>query len=117
MKKVSHYILICICIALIMGCATTAQEGAIIGAYSMIDKGKYDSALKKLSHAEKYKEPTPQMMAEITYLKAVCYEGLNKPEDAIGTLKYLLDKFPDSTYAYQAREKLKKLEKGSKSVL
>lgn len=112
MKKASHYILICICIASIMGCAT-AQKGAILNAYSSIDKGKYDSALKTLSHAEKYTDTTPQMMAEIIYLKAACYEGLNKPEDAIGILKYLLDKFPDSNYSYQAREKLKKLEKDS----
>jgi outer membrane protein assembly factor BamD (BamD/ComL family) len=38
---------------------------------------------------------------------------LNKTEDAIGILKYLLDNFPDSNYAYQARKKLIKLENGS----
>jgi outer membrane protein assembly factor BamD (BamD/ComL family) len=110
MKKISYYILICICIISIMGCAT-AQKGALSRAYSSIDKGKYESALKRLSEAEKYVEPTPQMMAEITYLRAICYEGLAKSEDAIGTLKYLIDKFPDSSYAYQAKEKLHKLEK------
>ena len=110
MKKVSYYIVICTCIVALAGCAS-AQRGAMLRAHSGIEKGKYEFALKRLSDAEKYVEPTPDLKAEIVYLRASCYEGLERYSEAIGSLKYLMDKFPDSSYAYQAKEKLRELEK------
>ena len=110
MKPASYYFIIVACLVSLAGCAT-AQKGAMSRAYSGIKKGEYEFALKRLSDAENYVEPTPQLMAEITYLRAVCYEGLERYGDAIGALKFLIDKYPDTSYAYQAKEKLKGLEK------
>jgi tetratricopeptide (TPR) repeat protein len=83
----------------------------MVSALSKISKGEYERALKELSYAEKYKEPTPDLRAEILYLRAICYEGLGRYDDAIGILKYLIDKFPDSSYAYQAKERLRGIER------
>ena len=110
MKKVSYYIAICVCIVALAGCAL-AQRGEMLRAHSGIEKGEYEFALKRLSAAEKYEESTPDLKAEIVYLRATCYEGLERYGEAIGALKYLIDKFPDTSYAYQAKEKLRKLEK------
>jgi len=110
MKKVLYSIVICICVAALAGCAS-AQRGAMSRANSGIEKGEYEFALKRLSQAEKYVDPTPDLKAEIVYLRATCYEGLERYSEAIGALKYLIDKFPDTSYAYQAKEKLQEIEK------
>ena len=87
-----------------------AQRGAISWAYSDIEKGKYESALQNLSEAEGYMEPTPELKAEILHLRAICYVGLGRCDEAIGILKYIIDKFPDSSYAYQAKTILLRLK-------
>ncbi len=109
MTKVSCSIAIYICVVALTGCAL-AQQGAISKAYSAIDQEDYAYALQSLSDAEKYAELTPELKAEIVYLRATCYEGLKRNSDAIGAFKYLIDNFPDTTYAYQAKEKLRDLE-------
>jgi len=109
MKKFSCSIAVYICIVALTGCAL-AQQGAISKAHSAIEKDDYTYALKSLSDAEKYVEPTPELKAEIVYMRAACYEGLERKSEAIGALKYLVDKFPDTHYAYQAKEKLRELE-------
>jgi outer membrane protein assembly factor BamD (BamD/ComL family) len=87
------------------GCAT-AQRGAMLRAHSGIEKGKYQFALKRLNEAENYTKPTPQLMAEIAYLRGVCYAGLARPAEAKALFKYVVDHFPDTEYAYKAREQL-----------
>ena len=111
MKRIFFLALICLSAAAFLGCATTLQKGAMDVAYSRISKGQYERALQELSYAEGYKEPTPDLRAEIFYLKAICYEGLGRYNDAIGLLKYVIDKFPDSSYAYQAKERLRGIER------
>jgi len=64
MKKVSCYIAMYICVVVLAGCAT-AQRGAMSRAHSGIQKGDYEFALKRLSEAEKYVEPTSDLKAEI----------------------------------------------------
>ena len=111
MKKIFFLAEICLCAIIFLGCATTVQKGAMDLAHSRISKGEYERALKELYYAEGYKEPTPDLKAEIVYLRAICYEGLGRYDDAIGALKYLIDKFPDSSYAYQAKERLRAIER------
>ncbi|MDB6147515.1 MAG: hypothetical protein JWO45_1179 [Spartobacteria bacterium] len=91
------------------GCAT-AQRGAISRAYSAISDGRYDSALVRLSEAEKLVPPTPELKAEISFLRAQSYEGLKRLPEAIGSYKYLITTFPQSSYAFQATERLKLLD-------
>jgi tetratricopeptide (TPR) repeat protein len=111
MKKIFSLAAICLCVVVFLGCATTIQKGALIRARSGISDGKYEFALKRLSEAESYADTTPELKAEIIYLRAICYEGLGRHDDARGALKYLVDRLPDSSYAYQAKEKLRTIER------
>ncbi len=58
MKDIFSLALICIVAVAFLGCANTLQKGAMDLAYSRISKGQYERALKELSYAEGYKEPT-----------------------------------------------------------
>ena len=107
--KYSLYVMVIVIMCFITGCAT-AQRGAIIRAYSGIQNKEYDFALNRLSEAENYADPSPEIMAQILYLKGICFEGLNKTAEAKGTYKYLMDTIPKSQYAYMARERLSSIE-------
>lgn len=78
-------------------------------AYTAIAEGRYDAALARLAAAEKYVPPSPELEAEISFLRARSYEGLSRLPDAIGIYKYLVATFPKSPYAFQAAERLKAL--------
>lgn len=94
---------------MIMGCPSTAQRGAIGISNSLIEDGKYESALKRLSQAESYAIPTPEKRAEINFLRAKCYEGLNEIDGAIGIYEFIVLNFPDTQYAVQAQRRLRRL--------
>jgi hypothetical protein len=66
--------------------------------------------LRKLADAEKYTTPTPEMMAEILFLRASCHEQSNRLPKAVETYRRLVSTFPESSYGYQAEEHLKALE-------
>ena len=86
------------------------QRGSMLRAYTAIGEERYNDALARLSEAEKYEEPTPALRAEIVFLRARSYEGLNSLSDAAGLYHYIIDNFPESTFAYQAKERLKNIE-------
>ena len=92
------------------GCAT-AQKGSMLSVYSDIKKEHFNAALAELSSAEGYVKPTPQLQAEISYLRGQCYEGLNRQSEAVGSYKYVATTFPESSYAFQAKERLLALSK------
>jgi len=95
---------------LLAGCMGTAQKGALLRANNMIAKGKYESALTRLSEAQKYKTPTSELQAEIAFLRAKCHGGMKRTSDAVGIYKYIVSQFPNSTYGFQAAERLKQLD-------
>jgi tetratricopeptide (TPR) repeat protein len=101
--------LVVVTVALLLGGCATAQRGAIGRAYSALRDGRYDSALARLSEAEKLVPPTPELQAEISFLRARSYEGLKRLPEAVGSYKYLAATFPKSIYAFQATERLKEL--------
>lgn len=87
------------------GCAT-AQRGNVMRAQFAAEKGNYQYALNRLNEAEHLVEPEPLVKAEIVYLKGVCYSGLGRSADARGSFQYVVDHYPDTEFAYQAKEKL-----------
>ncbi len=87
-----------------------AQKGALDRAYKAMQKGRYDRALKKLSEAQHYKTPSPAMAAEISFLRAQCYDRSGRPCEAIGAYSYTIDHFPSTTYSFQAQERLRILK-------
>lgn len=79
-------------------------------AYSALHDGRYESALKRLSEAEKFVPPTPELQAEISFLRGQSYEGMKRLPEAIGCYKYVAATFPQTVYAFQATERLKTLD-------
>lgn len=113
-KKCDSKIFMTIFLALalvIQSCAGILQDGSMIGAHKLFAKGDYEKALNKLSSAQRYQEPSPALKAEISFMRALCLEKLSRTNEAIGTYKYLIKTFPESEYAYRAKEQLKLLEK------
>ena len=86
------------------------QDGAMIRAYKSFEKGECNKVLARLSEAERYKEPTPELRAEISFLRARCLETQQEISDAKGIYKYIISTFPQSQYAFSAKERLKILE-------
>jgi hypothetical protein len=88
------------------GCASMAQKGALSFVYKDMQKGKYDVALRDLSRAEHHKLPSPVMAAEITFLRAECYDRMGRVAEAKGAYSFTVDSFPDTVYGRMAQERL-----------
>ena len=93
---------------LFIGCGI-AQHGALIGAYEAIEKDDCDKAYKNLSDAEKFKETTPELQAEISYLRSICLEKEKKYDEALAVLFYIVKQFPDTEYGYRAKIRIEKI--------
>jgi hypothetical protein len=87
------------------GCSTM-QRGNVMRAQFAAERGHYQYALNRLNEAEHLTQPAPIVKAEIVYLKGVCYAGLGRNADARGSFQYVADQFPDTEFAYQAKERL-----------
>lgn len=105
--KNSHPIFI-LCLAIEMFCSGCAfvQQGAIERAQDGIKKKNYVFALERLKEAESYTTPTPAVGAQIDYMKGVCYEEMDSPDEANAMFKFVADRYPDTEYGYMAKEKL-----------
>jgi hypothetical protein len=93
------------------GCAGMVLDGGLIIAHEKIEKGEYHDALSHLASAELSSKLTTDIRAEIYWLRGQCYEGLKDIPSAIGVYKFLIDHHRLSPYAYQAKERVKALEK------
>ena len=107
MKRITLLVALLACA---LGGCTIAQRGGIDLAYRAYNKKDYATALRKLAEAEKFRETSPALKAEIAYLRAKSYEGLGNTAEAIGCYRYVATQFPDSQYAFMAKEKVKELE-------
>lgn len=108
MKRVFWIVWAIVLAVMLAGCSL-ALRVAMMQARGSLEDGEYRSALSKLADAESYTETVPELQAEIVYLRAEAYAGLGRKEEALGELKYLVGKFPDTSYAQLAKEKLRKL--------
>ena len=90
------------------GCGL-AQQGALSFAYDAYARGDFDKALGELSEAENYTKPSPELHAEIVFLRSQCLEGKGQMEEAVGGYKYIVQNYPTSEYAFRSKEKLASL--------
>ncbi len=90
------------------GCGM-AQQGALSFAYDAYARGDFDKALGELSEAESYTKPSPELHAEIVFLRSQCLEGKGQMEEAVGGYKYIVQNYPTSEYAFRSKEKLASL--------
>jgi|WetSurSiteA1Bulk_404760.scaffolds.fasta_scaffold99603_1 hypothetical protein len=103
------YIVLSLSLILMFGCGI-AQHGALTQAYNAMEKGDCNKVYRKLSDAEKYKEPTPELQAEISYLRSICLEKEEKYEEALALLFYVAKQFPNTEYGYRARIRIEKIK-------
>ena len=83
-----------------------AQWASITKAYKKYEAQDYESTLELITRAENINESTPEMKAEVTYLKAQAHEGLGNHDIAIMLYEYLVGQHQDSQYGYLASKKL-----------
>ena len=92
-------------VSLLAGCAI-GQMGAMSRAHAGLADKRYEFTLKRLAEAEQFNPTTPDLQAEISYMKAQCYDGLNKSAEAVGMYRYVAETFPKSEYSFMARERM-----------
>ena len=92
-----------------IGCSSMIQKGSINLAYSNFEDQDYQDTLKYISQAEHAKEITPELKAELIYLKAKTYEKMGDYDQAESLYKYLSEQYNKSQYGYLATKKLKEL--------
>jgi len=90
----------------IAACAGTIQSASISEAYKKYEAQEFEQTLELISRAENFKETTPEMKAELTYLKAQTHESLGQQEIANTLYEYLVEEHRDSQYGYLASKKL-----------
>lgn len=90
----------------IMGCSSMAQKGAISLAYSNYNARDYRDTLKYISQAENELQPSVELKAELTYLKAQTYEKMGDYNRAKSLYQYLKNEHKSSQYGYLASQRL-----------
>ncbi len=91
----------------------TGCAGTIGSAYEDYGKDNYGSALKKVADLEAYRVEVPASLdVQIAFLKASIFEKQNKPEEAKGMYKYIVDKYPSDKLGYSAKERLAVMDSG-----
>ena len=94
-------------VALSLGaCANLIQTASISEAYKYYERQQYDRTLELITQAENAEEISAETKAELTYLKAITYEGLGNNETANTLYEYLVQEHSNSQYAYMAVKKL-----------
>gem|GEM_PF-1683261 len=96
--------------ALLGGCGTFMQGGAMNLAYAYMNKGQFDRALGELTAAERYAPPDYALNAEIAFLRAQCLDRLGRWGEALGAYSYAAEKYPDTTQGRQAATRLAQLK-------
>lgn len=91
---------------LVVGCASAVQTGSISQAYENYEGKNYEETLKSIRLAENISTITPELKAELTYLKAQTYEEMGRYETAQTLYKYLKNQHGDSQYGYFAAKRL-----------
>lgn len=88
------------------GCVSLIQTASISEAYKHYERQQYDRTLELITQAENAEAMSAETKAELTYLKAMTYEGLGEGETANTLYEYLVQEHSNSQYGYMAVKKL-----------
>ena len=99
-------VLILVFVIFLTACAGTIQSASISEAYKKFAAQEFEQTLVLISRAENFKETTPEMKAELSYLKAQTYESLEQQKLANTLYEYLAEEHRESQYGYLASKKL-----------
>ncbi len=87
-------------------CSSMIQSASVSEAYKKYELQKFERTLELITRAENARATTPEVKAELTYLKARTHEGLGEQEIACTLYEYLAEQHRDSQYGYLASKKL-----------
>lgn len=90
----------------LVACASLIQTASISEAYKHYERQQYDRTLELISQAENAETMSIEAKAELTYLKAMAYEGLGEIETANTLYQFLAQEHSNSQYGYMAVKKL-----------
>ena len=90
----------------VTACASTIQSTSISEAYKKYTLQQFERTLELITRAENVRETSPEMKAELTYLKAQTHESLGQQKIAHTLYEYLVKEHKDSQYGYLASTKL-----------
>jgi Uncharacterized protein conserved in bacteria len=76
--------------------------------YKLYNSRKYEECLKKFEKVEVY-DPKFNRLDAVLYYMGKSYQHLNDSRNAIAVYQKLIDTFPKSSYAYNAKSKIKTL--------
>ena len=88
-------------------CTSLIQSTSVTDAYKKYELQEFERTLELITRAENVKEATPEMKAELTYLKAQTHESLGQQKIANTLYEYLVEEHKESQYGYLASKKLK----------
>ncbi len=88
-------------------CASLIQSTSVTDAYKKYELQEFERTLELINRAENVNETTPEMKAELTYLKAQTHEKLGQQKIANTLYEYLVEEHAESQYGYLASKKLK----------
>lgn len=92
------------------GCANLIKAGSINEVHASFQKQDYQNTLTLITRAEHLNELTPELVAELTYLKARSLEELGHSSEAIALYGYLKSQHTNSQYASLANLRLENTE-------
>ena len=88
-----------------------APQVELTNAYEACGEGNCAEVLENSSNAEYYKTPSPELLAEMRFLRVLRFEKQGRTTEALGTCKYIADQHPDPEYGYRSKEKIKELKR------
>lgn len=105
MKKVFLLLLVG---SIITGCSGLIQTGSVSQAYESYQEQDYPRTLQLISLAQKVNDISPELNAELNYLKAQTYAQLGMVEKSDNLFRYLGEQHKNTEYGYLAYEKILK---------
>jgi probable HAF family extracellular repeat protein len=92
-------------LAFCSGCAITRNVEAY-KAQTDFAEGKYESSLGSASKVEGHAGTKPAVLAQMGFLRGLCYDGLDQPGEAKASFKSVVDRYPDTDGGFMAKQML-----------
>lgn len=96
-------------IVLFSGCASLAQDGAVIRAYNNYEKGECTDVIEIVDRAVRVYDYADERKAELLFLKAGCLEQANDIDGAIALHGYIAYTYPKTQFGFRSKAILNKV--------
>jgi len=93
----------------LIGCSISSAGPS--RSHKAYEKGDYPEAIRLVDRALNVYEYTDEDKANLYFIKANSYLKLNEKENALGTLTYITEQYPETESAYKSVALLESIEK------